>query len=152
MTAPIRIQRQRTKGSKMPENTVYVGRPGRWGNPFPRDCEGVALECVPMGLDGDDATDRATAAKDLYRRWLTGGGVNELIAAFLPAPKGKPPALRIIQRDLRGKNLACWCRLDQPCHADVLLELANAPEAPPLAGTLGRWNCITIIDDAQEAP
>jgi len=26
---------------------------------------------------------------------------------------------------LRGKNLACWCALDQPCHADVLLELAN---------------------------
>lgn len=26
---------------------------------------------------------------------------------------------------LRGKDLACWCRLDQPCHADVLLELAN---------------------------
>jgi len=31
--------------------------------------------------------------------------------------------------ELRGKNLACWCRLDQPCHADVLLELANAPIA-----------------------
>ncbi|GAA2866992.1 hypothetical protein GGQ99_001351 [Aminobacter niigataensis] len=29
--------------------------------------------------------------------------------------------------ELRGKNLACWCRLDQPCHADVLLDLANAP-------------------------
>ena len=28
--------------------------------------------------------------------------------------------------ELRGKNLACWCALDQPCHADVLLELANA--------------------------
>lgn len=28
-------------------------------------------------------------------------------------------------RELRGKNLACWCPLDQPCHADVLLELAN---------------------------
>lgn len=27
---------------------------------------------------------------------------------------------------LRGKNLACWCALDKPCHADVLLELANA--------------------------
>lgn len=26
---------------------------------------------------------------------------------------------------LRGKDLACWCRLDQPCHADVLLEMAN---------------------------
>jgi hypothetical protein len=31
---------------------------------------------------------------------------------------------------LRGKNLACWCALDQPCHADVLLELANAPTPP----------------------
>lgn len=30
------------------------------------------------------------------------------------------------RRLLRGKNLACWCPLDQPCHADVLLELANA--------------------------
>jgi hypothetical protein len=28
---------------------------------------------------------------------------------------------------LRGKNLACWCKLDAPCHADVLLELANKP-------------------------
>lgn len=26
---------------------------------------------------------------------------------------------------LKGKNLACWCPLDQPCHADVLLKLAN---------------------------
>jgi hypothetical protein len=29
--------------------------------------------------------------------------------------------------DLRGKNLACWCKLDAPCHCDVLLELANRP-------------------------
>ena len=39
--------------------------------------------------------------------------------------------------ELRGKSLACWCRLDQPCHADVLLRLANAPltsEALPLDG------------------
>lgn len=28
-------------------------------------------------------------------------------------------------RELRGKDLVCWCPLDQPCHADVLLELAN---------------------------
>ena len=30
---------------------------------------------------------------------------------------------------LRGKDLACWCPLDQPCHADVLIEFANRPEA-----------------------
>ena len=29
-------------------------------------------------------------------------------------------ALRI--DELRGKHVACWCRLDQPCHADALLE------------------------------
>ena len=32
-----------------------------------------------------------------------------------------------VRRELRGKNLGCWCPLDQPCHADVLLEIANAP-------------------------
>ena len=35
-----------------------------------------------------------------------------------------------IRATLRGKNLCCWCRLDQPCHADVLLELANAEPVP----------------------
>jgi hypothetical protein len=30
-----------------------------------------------------------------------------------------------LRRDLAGKDLACWCPLDQPCHADVLLELVS---------------------------
>lgn len=124
-----RIQRQRCAGWKKPDGAIYVGRPTRWGNPFPRDHEGVAMECIPMKLDGDDPHDRAAAATDLYRRWLTGGKVNELIACFLPILKGKPPTLRQIQRDLGGKNLMCWCPLDQPCHADVLLELANGSGA-----------------------
>ena len=33
MSEPVRIQK-RSKGWKMPENTVYVGRPTKWGNPF----------------------------------------------------------------------------------------------------------------------
>lgn len=33
--------------------------------------------------------------------------------------------LRNAVKELRGKDLACFCPLDQPCHADVLLELAN---------------------------
>jgi len=32
---------------------------------------------------------------------------------------------KINLEELRGKNLACWCPLDKPCHADILLELAN---------------------------
>lgn len=33
-------------------------------------------------------------------------------------------------KELRGKNLACWCSLDKPCHADTLLELANKEPTP----------------------
>lgn len=42
----------------------------------------------------------------------------------------KPPQAAILEiEQLRGKDLACWCPLDQPCHADVLLELANGEAA-----------------------
>lgn len=27
--------------------------------------------------------------------------------------------------ELRGKNMACWCKLEDECHADILLEIAN---------------------------
>jgi hypothetical protein len=33
--------------------------------------------------------------------------------------------MAVLRRDLTGRDLACWCPLDRPCHADVLLELAN---------------------------
>lgn len=89
---PVRIQRKRTKGWRMPPNTVYVGRPTMWGN------------------NQADGSHKAYA-KSCFQRW-----VNES-ASY--AWKGRA------QIELRGKNLACWCRLDQPCHADVLLELAN---------------------------
>lgn len=109
----------------MPPNTVSVTRPGKWGNPFPIDNEGTAIHCLSMGLDGNDALDRRTAAVDLYRAWITNGKVNEFVGMVLPSfPTA--PSTRVLKRDLRGKNLACFCALDQPCHADVLLEIANA--------------------------
>lgn len=83
---PVRIQRKRTRGWKMPPNTVYVGRPTKWGNPH--------------------------ITPERYRAMIDGN-----VWTF--------PTTRDIRRELRGKNLACWCPLDQPCHADVLLELAN---------------------------
>jgi hypothetical protein len=69
----------------MPPNTVYVGRPTKWGNPF-------------KGKDRDEIIRQ-------YRLWITRGALDPY--------------------ELRGKNLACWCPLDKPCHADILLELAN---------------------------
>lgn len=39
-----------------------------------------------------------------------------------------------IKAFLGGKNLACWCHLDQPCHADVLLRIANEPQNAEVSG------------------
>ena len=87
-----RVQRIRTRGWRMPPNTIYVGRPTRWGNPFKIGAHGSRAEVVIK-----------------YRAWL----MQELaIRPDFLAP-------------LREKNLACFCRLDVTCHADILLELAN---------------------------
>lgn len=123
MEMPIRIQRKRTKGWKMPPNTVYVGRPTWWGNPFTVGECGDAAECA-----------------SLYRDCILGltepGQMNKKQLAT--ANKAWPdcfamPDATTAKIFLRGKNLACWCPLDQPCHADVLLELANPSPATPEA-------------------
>jgi Domain of unknown function (DUF4326) len=93
---PKRIQRERLTGWRMPPNTIYVGRGTKWGPQW-----------VPSQLWW--ATDRPQASVEAYR---------DAIGRRLV----RNPNLLV---PLRGKHLACWCRLDQPCHAEVLLELAN---------------------------
>lgn len=88
-----RIQRKRTKGWRMPEGAVYVGRPTMFGNPYRVGVNGSAAECVRF-----------------YRESL------RIQRAFR----------KVIRKELRGKDLACWCPLDRPCHAVVLLEIANS--------------------------
>lgn len=101
MPKPKRIQRKRTKGWRMPPSAVYVGRPTRWGNPF------KAETC------GDPRSGRARAlAVSCFRVWLDYPHNAQLRAK--------------IRRELRGKDLACWCQPGAPCHADVLLDIANA--------------------------
>lgn len=111
-TSPRRVQLSRKKGWRMPENTVKVtrGRGMRYGNPF-------SIGNGPMHREAVDAA----GAVGFFRDML---GDAELRAAASYPPDQE------IRRELRGKNLACWCALNQPCHADVLLELANAPEEP----------------------
>ena len=117
---PIRIQRQRTKGWRMPANTVYVGRPTKWGNPFIASTDPDAR--YGRGIS-------AEIAVNCFRRCLDKEGLWSSIPVH-QWPQGKIPAewvtVEDVRLELRGKNLACWCRLDQPCHADVLLEIANA--------------------------
>lgn len=113
---PQRIQRKRTAGWRMPEGAIYVGRPSRWGNPWVVHIHNPS--CGPELLACPDyiADDRVDAATK-YRH------------AVLYPLAGQPPVPTPdeIRAELRGRDLACWCPLDQPCHADVLLELANDP-------------------------
>jgi hypothetical protein len=102
---PKRIQRKRTKGWRMPEGAVYVGRGSKWGNPYP---VGKGL-WTPTGWVAEASHEDAVASFTDDIRWG---------ACDVPEPEE-------IRAELAGKDLACWCPLDQPCHADVLLELAN---------------------------
>jgi hypothetical protein len=85
----------------MPANTVKVCRPGPWGNPHKA---GTAPGTLPVA-----------EAVRAYER--------DLVAGVLVDFAGR----KMIDRlpELAGKNLACFCALDAPCHADVLLRLAN---------------------------
>ena len=103
---PQRIQRRRVKGWKMPPNTISVCRPGRWGNPLR----------VGMYV----GYTRADAVKD-YVRWLK----REPVVRSYEGVFGKPPTTREIRKELRGKNLACFCPIGEPCHGNILLRIAN---------------------------
>jgi hypothetical protein len=118
---PRRIQRRRLLGWRKPKGAIYVGRGSRWGNPIK-----VGKDSVIRGdLGGMEAemtllADTPQQAVDLYRRYVTTGLVDPLgVIRF------RSPIAQDIRRELAERDLMCWCPLGQPCHADVLLEIAN---------------------------
>lgn len=105
----------------MPEGAVYVGRPSRWGNPF-------TISRTPNGSwDVSDSNDRLWTHTTGHR--IAVERAVELFALHV-GPMGNyeydDETLADLRKALSGHDLACWCPLDQPCHADVLLELANS--------------------------
>ena len=106
------VQRSRAKGWRMPEGAVYVGRPTVFGNPF--------------HPPSDDRTRQRPSDRhrrvEAYRDWLTRPKRSPWFGS--EAATARERLLAALPR-LRGRDLVCWCPLDQPCHADVLLELAN---------------------------
>jgi len=95
---PQRVRLSRRRGARLPEGTVVVARPSKWGNPFPIG-----------GPDPDGGRiDSAVRAVRLFSDWLT----------------TRPDLVAEARVELRGRNLACWCP-PGPCHADVLLRIAN---------------------------
>lgn len=112
---PDRIQRKRTKGWRMPPGTIYVGRPSKWGNPFTK---AIAVEAEM--LEPYEGGHRFLA--QCFREWLLGGSYS----TWWQGPESDARRLWMLEniRVLHGKKLCCWCP-PGPCHADVLLELAN---------------------------
>ena len=103
-----RIQLRRSKGWRLPAGAVNVARPGPWGNPFVVGRDGTRYRCV-----------------ELYRT-LLGGLICLTLGPTIEEQRRVLKHAGAHLEDLRGKDLACWCRMDgKPCHADVLLELAN---------------------------
>ncbi|MET9099983.1 DUF4326 domain-containing protein [Streptomyces antibioticus] len=115
---PARIQRQRTKGWRAPQNAVYVGRGTVWGNPYTlREGNGHHLVVNPdrgVIYASTSQTEARRVAADWYRAWFS----------------SQAGLLAAIRRQLGGRDLMCWCPLPQPgdpdhCHAAILLAIAN---------------------------
>ncbi len=101
LSGPCRVQLLRTKGWRMPLNTVKVDRTTKWGNPF-RIGEAHPDCGHPMRLED---------TVELFRKRIG---------------QGPPFDLEAIRAELRGRNLGCWCPPGQACHADILLRIANS--------------------------
>jgi len=112
---PVRLQLSRRKGFNLQEHSrqvngldaVKVDRTTPWGNPFIVGRDGTAEYCVKLFSYLMSAivclTSKATVESQTKCNLYIGKNLKKL----------------------RGKNLACWCKPGQSCHADVLLELAN---------------------------
>jgi hypothetical protein len=140
-TRPVRVQLSRAKGWRMPPNTVKVDRTTKWGNPFNFKAPEHCWTALAYGEKGDPAG-RHSASVKAFREWMRTPAGMRLEGCGLYAgtmPIAVAPVVEALTppdpSELRGKNLACWCKPDQPCHADVLLELANAPNHHPEGST-----------------
>lgn len=117
MTKPVRLQLQRRARFNLQRLSqesnglacVNVARPSKWGNPFP-----IGGRVYDPATGGPLLVRDAAHAVALHRGWLL---------QVLDHERGG--ALTAALGYLRGRNLACWCQPGHPCHADVLLELAN---------------------------
>ncbi|MGV9282155.1 DUF4326 domain-containing protein [Streptomyces sp. NPDC003730] len=132
-TQPRRIQRRRTKGWRAPDGAVYVGRGSRWGNP----CTQIRMPA----LDGSEweREGRLGKASGLRHAFVHPDKTityhlvqdatrEQAVAMFREWLVLVPSLAEAARTELAGRDLMCWCPLDEPCHADVLLAIANPTE------------------------
>lgn len=101
--SPVRIQRSRQHKQVSPNRLpiVYVGRPSKWGNPFK---VGTIIN-DPISGDKIKTLRNIDDVLHWYKNYLRYRNID--------------------LAELKGKNLSCWCKVGEPCHADILLEIAN---------------------------
>ena len=123
---PIRIQRKRTKGFKLQalspdgREVISVCRPTKFGNPY---------QVQPIHINPSSNYYTVVSPELCFRSPET--FANKTIAASYAIQQFQEYIIKTnfiptIQAELKGKHLACFCPLDHPCHANVLLEIANS--------------------------
>jgi hypothetical protein len=147
MTRPVRLRLSRARGFNLQAHSravnglpaVNCARPWKWGNPF--DFRKSSFGWLALSFDcRGDRRGRQEASVRAFREWIAQDGrrvkkIERRVVMVSGRKKiqvgskmeaGPAPSIDEISAALRGKNLACWCGLDEPhCHVDTLLELAN---------------------------
>ena len=116
MPKRIQMSRQRPWRAEHPD-AVIVDRRTKWGNPWAVVAVGPREWQVKIAGEGASVLTYPTKSE----------AARVAVVFFrLDLEVASRPWVRDHNLEqLRGRDLACWCPLDQPCHADVLLELAN---------------------------
>lgn len=121
---PERIRLQRTAGWRKPEGAVSVARPSVWGNP-------ISLSDVGEQYPSLDDRQIATLVVGDFEVLAERGHLSFPNWRFADGRRGPVawtyPPVSEIRSHLAGRDLACWCPAGRPCHADVLLRIANTP-------------------------
>lgn len=142
MSAPQRIQLRRTKGWRLPEGTQIVDRRTRWGNWYVVERQRQVVTWPDPDRLPNIARTGPWTVLQTRRKWPTGteyGGFTDKLdatafavelhrRALLAMMEGLdgPHSARFYLGPLYGRDLACWCKPGDPCHADTLIELANS--------------------------
>lgn len=115
---PIRIQRKRTRGWKKPIGAINCTRPGKYGNPFEVEKYGLKNSLMLF-----EKLFNVVSVYDLPFEAQEDAFNSEIISAY-----DNSNALSLtdmVKQELGGKDLMCFCGLDQQCHVDILLRISN---------------------------
>ena len=128
--SPVRIQRRRIKGWRAPEGAVYVGRGSKWGNP----CTQIRMPALDgseweregrLGKTSGQHHAFGHPDKTITSQLVLDATREQAVAMYRRFIEQRPSLAEAARAELASRDLMCWCPDNEPCHADVLLELAN---------------------------